>query len=125
MSATIHRNLIIKLKISVCRPTLTNSIVKLFMTGVAQKPQRRESDRMNEVDFTASSAVQISVFSSRVLRGEQREQCLGSALPLWHSLKEPCSADGHCLGRECLESYSQSVSVPSFEFIYAPFLNAS
>ena len=75
---------------------------------------------MKEVHWVLSSAFQISVFSSGVSRAKQREQCLGSALPLWHSFKGPCSTDGHCLGWECTGGYSQSVSVLSFELISAP-----
>lgn len=103
--------------------TLKSSMVKLFVATSVVKPWH---GWMDEVHWVLSSAFQISVFSSRVSRAKQREQCLSSALPLWHSFKGPCSTDGHCLGWECMEGYSQPVSAPAFGFISAPsqhFLN--
>lgn len=116
--------------LSVCQPWKTawsNYLWPRRIAGVFQNHGTETGPEwMQEVHWVLSSAFQISVFSSGVSRAKQREQCLGSALPLWHSFKGPCSTDGQCLGWECMEGYSQSVSGPSFELNSVPskhFLN--
>lgn len=78
-----------KLKISICAPTLKNCVVQLFTAVSVPSSWHREPEWMKEVHCILSSAFQISAFPARVSRTKQREQCVGSALPLWFHSKVP------------------------------------
>ncbi len=120
-----HKIQFIRIKKSICESTPENCRSDYLWQQVHSKavPKLWHGDW---VRFNEGGSLGLIVclpnqcFFSRVSRAEQREQCLGSALPQWHSFKGPCWTDGHCLGWECTEGYSQSVSAPSFEFICAP-----
>lgn len=79
--------------------SLKNSMAKLFTATSVQQgcsetmAQTSQTESMKEVHRILSSAFQVSVFSSGVSRAKQRDQCLGLALPLWHSFKGLCSTD--------------------------------
>lgn len=121
-----------KLKISVCVSTLKNSVVKLFVaTSVQQGCSETVARTVSQNEwrrFTGSYRLPSkSVCFPPESRELNRESSVSARLCLCGILwKGPCSTDGHCLGWECMEGYSQSVSVPSFELISAPskhFLN--
>lgn len=86
-----------------------NSTVKLFMTQEKIKSWYRHETRREEERFTSSRPEP----SRSAWRAEQWGQCLGRVLPPWPSFKEPRSTDGHCLGSDGSEGFSQSVSVLS------------
>lgn len=121
-----------KLKITVHVSTLKNSVVKLFVaTSVQQECCETEARRVSQNEwrrFTGSYRLPSkSVCFPPESRELNRESSVSAQLCLCGILsKGPCSTDGHCLASECIEGYSQSVSVPSFELNSAPskhFLN--
>lgn len=115
--------------LSVCQPrqmAWSNYLWPQVYSKSVLKPWHTESAEWRRFSGSYSLPSKSVCFPPRDSRAKQRAQCLGSALPLWRSFKGPCLTDGHCLGWESMEGYSQSVSVHSFELIFAPsehFLN--